>query len=174
MAMKGGDVFASLAGVLHHGVGVIFDQGRIAEKMCRMTKGLLDLQTCAPRRYKQKPQKKSSTRYYVQRIGRHATKTAQRSSTIAWRLFRKKSRFKLALCLTNLPVIISAKASSPINMFPEGVSFDTDSFPIAIDSGSTYCLSDKRSDFEGALTRVNIEIQGITESKGVSKWKGTA
>jgi membrane protein YqaA with SNARE-associated domain len=31
MAMKGGDVFASLAGVLHHSVGVIFNQGQIAE-----------------------------------------------------------------------------------------------------------------------------------------------
>jgi hypothetical protein len=57
-------------------------------------------------------------------------------------------------------------------MFPEGVSFDTNSFPIAIDSGSTYCLSDRRSDLEGALTQVKVKIQGISESMGVSKWKG--
>jgi hypothetical protein len=75
----------------------------------------------------------------------------------------------LALCLTTLPIIINAKASLPVNTFPEGVSFD-----IAIDSGSTYCLSDRRSDFEGALTRVNVKIQGITEAKGISKWNGTA
>jgi hypothetical protein len=31
----------------------------------------------------------------------------------------------------------------------------------------------KRSDFEGLLTKVNVHIQGILESKGTSKWKGT-
>jgi hypothetical protein len=61
--------------------------------------------------------------------------TAQRQSTIAWKTIWKKSRFKVALGLTSLPVIINAKASSLTNTFPEGVSFDTNSFPIAIDLG---------------------------------------
>jgi hypothetical protein len=79
---------------------------------------------------------------------------------------QKKSRIKLALCLM---LIINRKASSSINMFPEGVSFDTDSFPITTGSGSTYCLSDRRSDFEGVLTQVNVQIYGVTDSK----WKDT-
>jgi hypothetical protein len=92
---------------------------------------------------------------------------------VAWKTRRAKSRLKLALCFTTLPIIINANASSLVSVFPEGVEFDTDSFPIAIDSGSTYCLSNKRSDFEGPLTKVNVRIQGILESKGTSKWKGT-
>jgi hypothetical protein len=48
---------------------------------------------------------------------------------------RQKSRLRLALCLTTLPIIINTKVSSSFNTFPEGVSFDTDSFLIAIDSG---------------------------------------
>jgi hypothetical protein len=35
-------------------------------------------------------------------------------------------------------------------------------------------LVQQRLDFAGALTRVNIKIQGITKAKGISKWKGTA
>jgi hypothetical protein len=57
--------------------------------------------------------------------------TAWRYATVAWRAHPPKSRLKLALCLTTLPIIINAKASLPVNTFPEGVSFDTDSFPIA-------------------------------------------
>jgi hypothetical protein len=70
-------------------------------------------------------------------------------------------------------MIIDAKASSLTKVFPEGAAFNTDTVPVTLDSGSTYRLSNKRLDFEGALTRVSLEIQGITESKGMSKWSGT-
>jgi hypothetical protein len=69
--------------------------------------------------------------------------------------------------------VINTKASSLTKVFPEGVAFNTDTFPITIDSGSTYCLSDRRSDFEGVLTRVNVKVQGVTDSKGASKCKDT-
>jgi hypothetical protein len=36
-----------------------------------------------------------------------------------------------------------------------------------------YCLSNKQLDFEGYLSKVNVQIQGIAESKGTSKWKRT-
>jgi hypothetical protein len=70
-------------------------------------------------------------------------------------------------------MIINTKASLLTKVFPEGVAFDMDAFPITIGSGSTYCLSDRRSDFEGVLTRVKVKIQGVTDSKGTSKWKDT-
>jgi hypothetical protein len=174
LAIKGGEVFTSFAGVLHQVVGFIVTKGGVAELMCRMTMGFSAPQTCTSKKHNQKPPRKHPARFYIQRPCRHSTMTIRRHSTVAWKMRRQKTRLKLALCLTNLPIIINAKASSPYNTFPEGVSFDTDSFPIAIDSGSTYCLSNKRLDFEGALTRVNVKIQGITESKGISKWKGTA
>ena len=72
-----------------------------------------------------------------------------------------------------MPKIINAKALSLEGGQIEGVTFDTDAYPIAIDSGSTYCLTDNKGDFEGELTRVNVKIQGITDAKGTSKWKGT-
>jgi hypothetical protein len=98
--------------------------------------------------------------------------TLRRHSTVAWKSHQPKTR--LALCLTTLlPVIINAKASSLGNIFPEGAEFDTDSFPITIDSGSTYCLLSKCADFEGTLTKINVRIQGISETKGSAKWKGT-
>jgi hypothetical protein len=62
----------------------------------------------------------------------------------------------LAICLTNLLIIINTKASSSFNTFPEGVSFDMDSFPIAVDSGSTYCLSNRRFDFEGGSKTIKL------------------
>jgi hypothetical protein len=65
-------------------------------------------------------------------------------------------------------MIVNTKAYSLTKVFPEGVSFDMDTF-----SGSTYGLSDRRSDFEGVLTRVKVKIQGTTDSKGTSKWKDT-
>jgi hypothetical protein len=73
----------------------------------------------------------------------------------------------------SLSVIINAKASSSVGVFPEGVNVDTNSFPIAIDSVTTYCLLNKWSDFEGHLMKVHVRIQGISESKGTSKWKDT-
>jgi hypothetical protein len=78
----------------------------------------------------------------------------------------------LALCLVSLPLIINAKASSLVKIHPEGVDFDMDSFPIVIDSGSTYCLSDTRADFEGELKRMNVKIQGISEAKGKVLYNG--
>jgi hypothetical protein len=174
LAIKGGEVFASFASVLHQGVGFVVAKGGVAEWMCRMLKGFSAPQTCTPKRHNQKPPRKHPAGFYIQRPRQHSTMTVRRHSTVAWKMRRQKSRLKLALCLTTLLMIINTKASSSYNTFPEGVSFNTDSFPIAIDSGSTYCLSNKRSDFEGALTRVNVKIQGITESKVISKWKGTA
>jgi hypothetical protein len=46
LAIKGGEVFASFAGVLHQGVGFIVKKSGFAEWMCRMTKGFLAPQTC--------------------------------------------------------------------------------------------------------------------------------
>jgi hypothetical protein len=127
------------------------------------------LQTCAPQRYKRKLPRKSP-KYQVWRTSHHSKMAVRRQSTIPWKTIRKKSRFKLALCLT---VIINTKTSSSINMFPEGVSFDTDSFPITTGSGSIYRLSDRRLDFEGVLTRVNVQIHGAMDSmwKDTVQWK---
>jgi hypothetical protein len=49
----------------------------------------------------------------------------------------------------------------------------SDSFPIAIDLGPTYYLSDRRSVFEGVLTQVRVKIPGITDSKGALEGKDT-
>jgi hypothetical protein len=158
LATNAGNVFAFVAGGVrgvHQLVGVIFNKGGFADWLCRMTEGFLALQTCKAPNYNQKRLKKCTKHYYVQRLCCHSRMTTWRYSTFAWKTRRQKSRLKVALCLTSLPIIINANASSSVNTFPEGVSFDTDSFLIAIDSGSTYCLSDRRSDFEGALIRVD-------------------
>jgi hypothetical protein len=47
-------------------------------------------------------------------------------------------------------MIINAKTSLT-KVFLEGVAFGTD--VITIESGSTYCQSDRRSDFEGVIYR---------------------
>jgi hypothetical protein len=136
-----------------------------------MMTSLAAFRTC--KHHKHPRSRKSSPRCYCRSTHRSRKMTARPMSTVAWKTLRRGGRLRMALCFTSLPLIINAKASSFVNTFPEGVDFDTDSFPVAIDSGSTYCLSDRRSDFEGDLTKVNVKIQGILESKGISKWKGT-
>jgi hypothetical protein len=70
-------------------------------------------------------------------------------------------------------VLIKERTSSSNTAFQEGVTINLESFPTAIDSGSTYYLSDRRSDFEGILTRVKVKTQEVTDSKGTSGRKDT-
>jgi hypothetical protein len=159
---KGGNIYASVAGGLH-------ERGRYAARksvdwLCRMMTGLVAFQTCTHQKHNQRHSEKNQHK----RPPRHH----QRHSAATWKR-RHKTRLKLTFRLTSLPMIIDAKASSLTKVFPEGAAFNTDTFPVTLDSGSTYCLSNKRLDFEGALTRVSLKIQGITESKGMSKWSGT-
>jgi hypothetical protein len=69
-----------------------------------------------------------------------------RHSTFACKTRHNKSRLKLALCRTILLVLIKDRTSSSNTAFHEGVPIKLDSFLIAIDSGSTYYLSDRRLD----------------------------
>jgi hypothetical protein len=72
------------------------------------------------------------------------------------------------------PSGVNQRKTSPSNTaLHEGVTINLESFLIAIDSGSTYYLSDRRLDFEGVLTRVKVKTQGVTDSKGTLEQKDT-
>jgi hypothetical protein len=160
LEIRGGEIFASLASLLYD--GAVGETWKMADRVCRMS--FVARQTCTHQNRSRK-----TRQFLCQQPPRQLQMTIRRHSTVARKTRRQKSRLKLALCLATLPIIINAKAFSSFNTFSEGVSSDTDSFPIAIYSGTTDCLSDRRSDFEGALIRVKVKIQGITKAKGIFK-----
>jgi hypothetical protein len=164
LGMIGGEFFTSLVGVIYDGTQYVNKTWGWGKVFCRMMTSLAFFWTC--KHHKHPQSRKSSPRCYRRSTHRSQKMTARPASTVAWKTLQKGGRLRMALCcFTSLPLIINAKASLLVNAFPEGVDFDTDLFPIAIDSGSTFCLSDKRSDFDGDLTKVNVKIQGILESK---------
>lgn len=111
----------------------------------------------------------SSKVFYISRP-RHA----RRRSTTGHKSSQHRPTRQNAWAYVTTPIITNATTANPTTTPSDGMSFDTDAFPIAIDSGSTFCLTDHRSDFEGPLTQVDIRIQGISDKKGAAKWKGTA
>jgi hypothetical protein len=160
-AIKGGDILASVASVVYNGVTWLNNKWEFAVWLFRMTKNVAAFQTCT---CKKRP--KESMRSHC-----HSQVAILRHSTFACKTRHNKSRLKLALCCTILLVLIKERTPSSSTAFHEGVTINLESFLIAIDSGSTYYLSDRRLDFEGVLTWVKVKIQGVTDSKGTSEWK---
>jgi hypothetical protein len=125
LAIKGKNIFISLAGWLYDMVMVLDDTWDIFNWLCRMTTSIMAFQTCTHPRYR-KFYKGSTTRYCRRSPCHHPT-TIRRHCMVACKSRCSKARLKLELCLTSLPVMINAKALSLGSIFPEGV----DSFPIA-------------------------------------------
>jgi hypothetical protein len=124
MAIKEGEIFASSAGRLYDGAQWVEKTWKIADWV---TMSLVALQTCVH-------QAKKSQRFVRSQAPRQLQMT-QRHSTATWTTRRHKTRLKLTWCLTSLPMIINAKASSLTKVFLEGVAVDTDALPITIESG---------------------------------------
>ena len=174
--MNGGNLFASVAGMMFDVAEYTCKKLGLIEIVSEMTKHLLTVSLTS---HSRKLIRKNPVCYYSRRPRKchprlsNPHQTSKKVSFVARKRVKKGFNVKVILALTTIPLIINAKASSMQGAHAQAMGFDTDSFPIAIDSGSTYCLSDTRSDFEGALTRVNVSIQGITDKRSVSKWKGT-
>jgi hypothetical protein len=170
LGMLGGEFFALLAGVIYDMTRYLNETWGWTKVFCRMMTNLAVFRTCKHPKHPQS--RKSSPRCYRRGTQRSRKMTSRPSSTVAWKTLWKGGRLRMALCFTSLPIIINAKASSLVDAFPEGVHFDTNSFPIAIDSGSTYCLSDRRSDFEGDLIKVNVKYKAYWSQRAYLNGKG--
>ena len=158
-------MFASLATAIFDGCTQIDAVTGITIVISRMTRLLPTRPLNIQRR--QHSRNASSKVFFIPR-----PRKSNRQSTIGYKHTRHRhTQWQILSCVAT-PFTVKA-TSLPLNV-GEDVLFDTDAFPIAIDTGSTFCLTDRRSDFRGALTKVDVRIQGISDKKRLAKWKGTA
>jgi hypothetical protein len=70
-------------------------------------------------------------------------------------------------------MIIYASTTQASTPQLHNVTFDTDSFPILVDNCATVSISNNNlDDFEGPVTPVRGQVQGISGYTGVGRMKG--
>ena len=89
-------------------------------------------------------------RYYV-----HKTRT--RSARIGNKRPRRLHPFHF---YNSLP-IEKKPIKQPLTRVPKPVTFDLSSFPIRIDSHSSYCVTNKQSDYIGPLQPISASVLGM-------------
>ena len=71
------------------------------------------------------------------------------------------------------PCIIASSLAFPTSTLRDNhCSLDTDSFPLLVDSGASYCITHCRDDFISPLIPTNTPVKGII-GKSIARWKGT-
>ena len=145
----------------------IFDLGTLAFHLTGASHGLNRMTICIQAYLKRLPartrkrQRPRSPRVYV-----HYKAKARRSRSHTW----WKGRPAMLL-----PTLLFAKTTLyQFDRTSGPMSFDTDSFPIGVDSCATCCITDNKGDFQpGTIRQAHTRVEGIGgHQKG--EWTGTA